>query len=304
MKTEEVKKVGILGAGKVGPSIVATIALKFPTILKVRETNGRVGPEEAFKRVSSCFPALVRRGKITEQKREEALSKVTITHKLEDLKDCQVLIDAVQDDVNLKSSLLSELNRLCSPQAIFATTSSILPVTTLAAASGRPDRFIGTHFCIPAHMMALVEVAPGLQTSMETFNFMMDFCRHLDKVPVKCKDRPGFIVNYLFFPFLISAVRALEAGLGSVEEIDTAIKLGLGHPMGPFELLDMTGIDNIHSLEAMYEQLKDERFAVPPLLYRMRDAGYHGKLAGKGFYDYAYKDEKGNPKPLSFLSSP
>lgn len=300
MKVEDVKKVGILGAGKMGHTIAATVSLKFPIILKVREVGAKVTPEEAGRRLAACYPALVRRGKITEQQKEESFHRVSITSKLEDLEDCQVIIDAVPDDMNLKTELLSQLNRLCSPQAIFTTTSSILSITSLGAASGRPDRFIGTHFCIPAHMMALVEVATGLQTSPETFGFTMEFCRQLGKAPVKCKDRPGFIVNYLFFPYLMSAVRALEAGLGTVEEIDTAMKLGLGHPMGPFEILDMTGVDHLDSFEAMYEQLKDERFAPPPLLYRMKDAGYIGKLSGRGFYDYNQKDKNGAPKPMNF----
>lgn len=300
MKIEDIKKAGILGAGKMGHTIAAMTSLKFPTIVKVRETGAKVTPEEARKRLSACYPALVRRGKITEQQKEEALSRITITAKLEDLKDCQVIIDALPDDLKIKNETLSQLNGLCPAHTVFTTTSSIFPITSLAAASGRPDRFIGTHFCIPAHMMALVEVAPALQTSQETVNFTMEFCKHLGKVPVKCKDKPGFIVNYLFFPYLLAAVRALEAGLGTVEEIDTAMKLGLGHPMGPFELLDMTGIDNVDSFAAIYEQLKDERFAPPPLLYRMRAAGYLGKLSGRGFYDYTRKDKDGKPEAMNF----
>lgn len=300
MKIEDVKKVGILGAGKMGRTIAPMVSLKFSTVLKVREISAKVTPEEALKRVSACYPALVRRGKITEQQKEEALSRITITSKLEDLKDCQVIIDALPDDLQLKNELLSQLNRLCPLQSVFTTTSSIFPITSLAAASGRPEHFIGTHFCIPAHMMALVEIAPALQTNQETVSFTTEFCKHLGKVPVKCKDKPGFIVNYLFFPYLLSAVRALEAGLGTVEEIDTAMKLGLGHPMGPFELLDMTGIDNVDSFEAIYEQLKDERFAPPPLLYRMKAAGYLGKLSGRGFYDYTQKTKEGTPKAMNF----
>ncbi|MDO8637468.1 MAG: 3-hydroxyacyl-CoA dehydrogenase family protein, partial [Dehalococcoidia bacterium] len=227
MKIEDVKKVGVLGAGKMGHTIATTVSLKFATVLKVRETGAKITPQEALKRVSTCYPALVRRGKITEQQKEEALSRITITGKLEDLKDCQVIIDALPDDLNLKSEMLSQLNHLCPPQSVFTTTSSIFPITSLAAASGRPEHFIGTHFCIPAHMMALVEVAPALQTNEETVSLTTEFCKHLGKVPVKCKDKPGFIVNYLFFPYLLSAVKALEAGLGTVEEIDTAMKLGL-----------------------------------------------------------------------------
>ncbi len=300
MKTEDIKKIGVLGAGKMGHTIAAAASLKFPVVLKVRETGAKVTPDEARKRLSGCYPALVRRGKITEQQKEEALSRITITGRLEDLKDCQVVIDALPDDLKIKNETLSRLNGICPAQAIFTTTSSIFPITSLAAASGRPERFIGTHFCIPAHMMALVEVAPALQTSQETVDVTMEFCKVLGKVPVACKDKPGFIVNYLFFPYLLAAVRALEAGLGTVEEIDTAMKLGLGHPMGPFELLDMTGIDNVHSFAAIYEQLKDERFAPPPLLYRMEAAGYLGKLSGRGFYDYTRKDKDGKPKPMSF----
>lgn len=300
MKIEDVKKVGVLGAGKMGHTIAAMASLKYPTVLKVRESGAKITAEEARKRISGCYPALVRRGKITEQQKEESISRVTITSKLEDLKECQVIIEAVPDDMNIKSDILSKLNQICPPQTIFTTTSSILPITSLCSASGRPDRFIGTHFCIPAHMMALVEVASGLQTNQETFEFTMEFCRQLGKVPVKCKDKPGFIVNYLFFPYLLSAVKALEAGLGTVEEIDTAMKLGLGHPMGPFEILDMTGIDNVDSFEAIYQQLKDERFAPPALLYRMKSAGYLGKLKGRGFYDYINKNKDGSPKPMNF----
>lgn len=287
MKVEDVKKVGIVGCGTMGPTIVAAVSLKYDVVVK--EVNQALA-DKAKERIAGCFPILVKRGKVTEEQKNQILSRLQVTTELEAIKDCQVIIDAVPDNLKLKGEILSSLNKMCPPETIFTTTSSILPITALAAASGRPDRMIGTHFCNPAHLMALVEVAPALQTSPQTIDFAMDFCRKLEKSPVKCKDWPGFIVNYLLFPFLISAIKAYQNGLATPEEIDTACKLGLGHPMGPFELLDMVAIDTcIVSMDALYQQLQEERFALPPLLKRMNEAGYLGRKVGRGFYDYTKK---------------
>lgn len=287
MKVEDVKKVGIVGCGTMGPTIAATVSLKYDVVVK--EVNQALA-DKGRERIAACFPILVKRGKLTEEQKDAVLSRLKVTTVMEDLKDCQVIIDAVPDDPKLKGEILSSLNKMCPPETIFTTTSSILPITALAAASGRPDRMIGTHFCNPAHLMALVEVAPALQTSQQTVDFAMEFCRKLEKTPVKCKDWPGFIVNYLLFPFLISAIKAYQNGLATPEEIDAACKLGLGHPMGPFELLDMVAIDTcIVSMDALYKELQDERFALPPLLKRMHEAGYLGRKVGRGFYDYTKK---------------
>ena len=289
MKVSDVKKVGIIGCGVIGPTIAAAIAPKYPVIVK--EVNKKLA-DKGFQNISSCFPQLVRRNMLTEVQQEVALSQVTMTTELADLKDCQVVIDAVPDIMDLKISNFAELNKICSSEAIFTTTSSLISITALAAGSGRPDHVIGTHFNNPAHLMALVEVAPAVQTSEETTNFMMSFLKDsLDKTPIKCKDSPGYIVNYLFFPWLIRAIKALEMGLGTVEDIDTAVRLGLGHRMGPFELMDMFGNhNNVRGFQTIYEQLHDEAYAPPPRLIKLFEAGHLGRMTGKGWYVY---DEQG-----------
>ncbi len=290
MKTEDVKKVGIVGCGVMGPTIAAAIAPKYSVLVK--EVNKKLA-DKGFQTISQCFPALVRRNVITEVEKEVALTQITMTTELADLKDCQLIIDAVPDILDLKIANLAELNKLCSKDTVFTTTSSLVSITALAAGSGRPDRVLGTHFSNPAHLMNLVEVAPAVQTSEETTNFVMSFMKDgLGKTPIKCKDSPGYIVNYMFFPFLIRAINALELGLGTVEDIDTAMKLGLGHRMGPFELMDMFGNDaNVNGFRTVYEQLHDESYAPPPRLVKLYEAGHLGRKSGKGWYVY---DEQGN----------
>jgi 3-hydroxybutyryl-CoA dehydrogenase len=289
VKVGDVKKVGVIGCGVMGPTIAAAVAPKYPVIVK--ELNKKLA-EKGEQSISNCLAQLVRRSIITEVQKEVALSQVTMTTELADLKDCQVVIDAVPDVMELKISNFAELNKKCSSEAVFTTTSSLISITALAAGSGRPDRVIGTHFNNPAHLMALVEVAPAVQTSEETTSFMMSFLKGgLDKTPIKCKDSPGYIVNYLFFPWLVRAIKALEMGLGTVEDIDTAVRLGLGHRMGPFELMDMFGMhNNVDGFQRMYEQLHDEAYAPPPRLVKLFEAGHLGRMTGKGWYVY---DEQG-----------
>lgn len=297
MKLTDVKKVGVIGAGVMGPTIAAVAALKYPVVIK--ELNKKLA-EKGLERVSQSLPALVKRNVITEVQKEVALAQVTATTELADLKDCQVIVDAVPDILDLKISNLAELNKICPPNAIFTTTSSLVSVTALAAGSGRPDRFIGTHFNNPAHLMELVEVAPALTTSAETTDFMMSFLKNLGKTPVKCKDSPGYIVNYVFFPFLLRAVKALEAGAGSVEDIDTAIKLGLGHRMGPFELMDMFGMDAmLTGPRSISEQLNDKEYAPHYLMVKLVEAGHLGRKTGRGWYVY---DDQGKKIGINKIS--
>jgi 3-hydroxybutyryl-CoA dehydrogenase len=285
MEVKDVKKVGIVGCGTMGPTIAAAVALKYPVVVK--ELNKELA-DKGFQSILQCFPALVRKNVITEVQNEVAISQISMTTDLKDLKDCQVIIDAAPDILELKISNFSDLNKICSPDTVFTTTSSLVSITALAAGSGRPDRVIGTHYNNPAHLMALVEVAPAVQTSQGTIDFIMSFLKEgLGKTPIKCKDSPGYIVNFLFFPYLIHAINALERGLGTVEEIDTAIKLGLGHRMGPFELMDMFGLDACKwGFEAIYGQLRDERYATPSTLVKLCEAGYLGRKTGKGWYIY------------------
>lgn len=289
MEVGDVRKVGIIGCGVMGPTVAAAVAPKYPVIVK--ELNKKLA-DKGLQSISYGLSQLVRRSRITEVQKEIALSQVTMTTGLADLKDCQVVIDAVPDMMDLKISNFAELNKMCSPDAVFMTTSSLISITALAAGSGRPEKVIGTHFNNPAHLMELVEVAPAVQTSEETTSFVMSFIKDgLGKTPIKCKDSPGFIVNYLLFPWLVRAIKALEMGLGTVEDIDTAVRLGLGHRMGPFELMDMFGMhNNAHSFQKIYEQLHDEGYAPPPRLIKLFEAGHLGRMTGKGWYVY---DEQG-----------
>ena len=289
MEVGDVRKVGIIGCGVMGPTIAAAVAPKYPVIVK--EVNKKLA-DKGLQSITYGLSQSVRRNLLTEVQKEVALSQVTMTTDLADLKDCQVIIDSVPDIMELKISNFAELSKMCSSDAVFMTTSSLISITALAAGSGRPDRVIGTHFNNPAHLMALVEVAPAVQTSQETISFMMSFLKDgLDKTPIKCKDSPGYIVNYLFFPWLVRAIKALEMGLGTIEDIDTAVRLGLGHRMGPFELMDMFGNhNNVHAFKIMYEQLHDEAYAPPPRLVKLFEAGHLGRMTGKGWYVY---DEQG-----------
>jgi len=298
MKIEEVKRIGIVGCGTMGATIVAAVAMKYPVVVK--EINKELA-DKGFKSVSQCFPALVRRNVITEVQKEVAISQIRMTTDIKDLKDCQVIIDAVPDVFELKISNFADLNKICPSDTVFTTTSSLVSITALAAGSGRPDRMIGTHYNNPAHLMDLVEVAPAVQTSQETIGFIMNFLKEgLGKTPIKCKDSPGYIVNFLFFPFLVHAINALERGLGTVEEIDTAIRLGLGHRMGPFELMDMFGLDACKwGFEAIYGQLQDQRYATPSTLVKLCEAGYFGRKTGKGWYIY---DEQGKKIGVTKIS--
>lgn len=289
MKIEDVKKVGIIGCGTIGPTIAAIVSTKYNVVVK--EVNKKLA-DKGHKGITGCFPTLVKRGIITEVQKEVALSRITMTTELKDFKDCQLIIDAVPDNLELKVANFADLDKICPESTVFTTTSSILSITALAAGSGRPDRVVGTHFNFPAHIMSMVEVASALQTSQETVDFIVSFLKDgLGKTPVKCKDSPGYIVNYIFFPFLISAIKAVERGVAGVDEIDTAIREGLAHRNGPFQLMDMFGNDNnLHAFQTLYEQLHDERFAPPTLLAKMVDAGHHGRKVGHGWYIY---DERG-----------
>ena len=285
MDIKDVKSVGVVGCGTMGSTIAAAIAPRYPVV--VREINKKLA-DKGFESITKFLPGLVRKNVITEVEMEVARSQITMTTTLKDLKDCQVIIDAVPDELDLKMSNFVELNKICSENTVFTTTSSLVSITALAAGSGRPDRVIGTHYSNPAHLMALVEVAPAVQTSQETIDITMSFLKDgLGKTPIKCKDSPGYIVNYLFFPFLINAIDAFERGLGTIEEIDSAMRLGLAHRMGPFQLMDMFGLDACKwGFEAIYGQLMDERFITPFTLAKLVEAGYLGRKTGKGWYIY------------------
>jgi 3-hydroxybutyryl-CoA dehydrogenase len=237
--------------------------------------------------VRSSLERLADKGKIDPPTRDGALGRLTWTTVLADLAGCDLIIEAVPEDAALKRELWRELEPRCAPAAIFASNTSSLSITEMAAATGRADRFVGLHFFNPVPLMPLVEVVRGLTTSAETFDAAIAFVGRLGKEPVAARDRSGFIVNRLLVPYLLDAVRALEQGVGSVADLDRGMQLGAGHPMGPFALLDFVGLDTILSIgEIMFEEYREARFAPPGLLRRMVASGLYGRKSGRGFYDY------------------
>jgi 3-hydroxybutyryl-CoA dehydrogenase len=279
------ERVGVAGAGLMGSGIAqAAAAGGVSTVVRdVSDAALRRG-ETA---VRSSLGRLVERGKIDAATRDGALARLTWTTDLAALAESALVIEAVPEDAALKRELWRELEPRCPPATIFASNTSSLSITEMAAATGRPDRFVGLHFFNPVPLMPLVEVVRGLTTSGKTFDAAMVFVRRLGKEPIVARDRSGFIVNRLLIPYLLDAVRALEQGVGSVTDIDRGMQLGCGHPMGPFTLLDFVGLDTTLSIgEIMFQEYREPRYAPPALLRRMVTAGLLGRKSGRGFYDY------------------
>jgi 3-hydroxybutyryl-CoA dehydrogenase len=238
--------------------------------------------------IERSLDKLVEKAALGPADRDAALGRLTYTTDLAGVADADIVIEAVTEDLEVKNRLWRDLDRRCPPTTIFASNTSSLTIGSMAAATARPDRVVGLHFFNPVPLMPLVEVVRGLATSEETFQRSVAFARSLGKQPVASRDTPGFLVNRLLVPYLLDAVRALEAGTGSVADLDTAMRLGCGHPMGPFTLLDLIGLDTaVHIAEIMFDEYREPRFAPPPLLRRMVIAGLYGRKSGKGFYDYS-----------------
>jgi len=218
-----------------------------------------------------------------------AAGRLTFTTRLADLADCDLIIEAVTEDLQLKTELWRALDASAPAATIFASNTSSLSIGEMAVATGRPDRFVGLHFFNPVPLMALVEVVRAVTTSRETFDRMLVFARRLGKEPIAARDRSGFVVNRLLVPYLLDAVRALEAGVATAGDLDRGMQLGCGHPMGPLALLDFVGLDTVVRIaEVMFDEYREQRFAPPPLLRRMVTAGLHGRKSGRGFYDYSF----------------
>jgi 3-hydroxybutyryl-CoA dehydrogenase len=277
--------IGVVGAGTMGSGI-AVVALRagFPTW--VCETDAE-SLDAGIGRIRAFLDGSVRRGKITAAERDAMLTRLHGTTVLEDLASCRYVIEAVYEDVEVKRTLFRRLHAAAAADALFLTNTSTLSVTSIAASTGHEERLVGMHFCNPAPLMALVEISPGLRTSPAALEEAQALAGRLGKTYVVTHDTPGFILNYFLIPFENDCIRALEEGLASVEDIDRAVKLGLGYPMGTFELLDTVGLD-VHYAVSMrlYEQLHDPRFAPPPLVRRMIDANRLGRKTGHGFYRY------------------
>jgi len=282
----EIKRVGVLGCGLMGSGIAQVAAgAGYETI--VRDVSqalldrGRAGIEKSLAK-------FVEKGKLPAADRDATVQRLKFTTTVADLKQADIVIEAITEDLGLKNALFKELDGLCSPGTIFASNTSSLTIAEMAAATKRPDRFVGLHFFNPVPLMPLVEVVRTVTTSEETFKRAFSFAASLRKEPVAAKDNSGFIVNLLLVPYLLDAIRAVERGVGSVPDIDKAMQLGCGYPMGPLTLLDFVGLDTTHHIaEIMFKEYREARYAPPPLLKRMVLAGMYGKKSGKGFYDYS-----------------
>ncbi len=279
-------RVGVLGCGLMGSGIAQVAAAAgYETI--VRDVSQEIW-ERARGGIEKSLAKLVEKGKLAATDRDAALKRLAFTTTTGDLKDCDIVLEAVTEDLVLKNALWSELDRLCGPRTIFASNTSSLTIAAMAAATKRADRVVGLHFFNPVPLMQLVEVVRTVTTSEETFGRAFAFAKSLGKEPVAAKDSSGFIVNLLLVPYLLDAIRAVERGVGSVPDVDKAMQLGCGHPMGPLTLLDFVGLDTTYRIaEIMFTEYRETRYAPPPLLKRMVLAGMTGRKSGKGFYDYS-----------------
>ena len=291
-----IQVVGVVGCGLMGSGITQVIAMSGFNVV-VREVNDQL-LDKGMGIIEKSLQKFVEKNQLTEVEKKNTLSRIKRTTAVSDLKNCDLVIEAVTENPPLKKELFAELDRLCPKHAILASNTSSISITEMAAATGRPERFIGLHFMNPVPLMKLVEVIRTIQTADEVFETGVQFAEKLGKVPVRTWDRVGFIVNRLLIPYLLDSIRVLEQGWGSIPDIDKSIHLGLNHPMGPFTLLDFVGLDTtLFIAEIMFEEYREPRFAPPPLLKRLVTAGWNGRKSGRGFYDYS--DPK-NPKPMDF----
>ena len=278
--------VGVVGTGAMASGIAEVIARAGNEVVLRGRSESAI--KKAKGAVEQSLEKAVGKGKLEQSDADDVLDRITTTLDFEDLAECDFVVEAVAEDLEVKSSIFKELDRATKPDAILATTTSSLSVVDLAAATGRPDKVIGLHFFNPAVVMKLVEVVRTVATADDIEQRCLAWVQSLGKRPVRCRDRAGFIVNFLLFPYLNSAVHMHEEGYGTPADIDAAMKLGCGHPMGPFELIDIVGLDVTFAiLDSLHEEFRERRYAPAPLLEHMVRAGYLGRKSGRGFYDYS-----------------
>jgi 3-hydroxybutyryl-CoA dehydrogenase len=295
----EIKKVGILGCGLMGSGI-AQVAAMAGFDVTVLEAEQRF-LDKGFGNIEKSLAKFAEKGTIKEPAAAvRARLKGTLKH--EDLADCDIIVEAIIENIDAKKAMFSKLDAVVKKDAIFSTNTSSISVTEVMATTQRPDRFVGLHFFNPVPLMKLVEVVRTIATDEQVFETAFEFGKKLGKVPVRTSDKTGFIVNRLLVPYLLDAIRAYEEGVGSIADIDSAMKLGCGYPMGPFTLLDFVGLDTTYYItHVMFDEFKERRFASPPLLKRMVMAGWFGKKSGKGFYDWS-NPEKPAPQDAALRS--
>ena len=283
----EIKKVGVLGCGLMGSGIAQTAATAGFDVV-VREVSDELC-ERGFKGIEKSLARFAEKGTITAEQQTGIRGRLRGTTNFADLADCDIIIEAIIENLDTKRDTYRQLDELCKPETIFASNTSSLSITEMLTATSleRQKRFIGLHFFNPVPLMKLVEVVKTILTDEAVYETAVDFGKRLGKVPVRASDKTGFIVNRLLVPYMLDSVRALEEGVGSIVDIDNAMKLGCGYPMGPLTLGDFVGLDTTYYIaEIMFNEFREKRFAPPPLLKRMVLAGLYGRKSGRGFYDY------------------
>ena len=289
-----IEKVGVVGCGLMGAGI-AQVAAQAGCDVMVREVSPEL-VEKGLKSIEKNLARLVEKGTMTAADRDAVRGRLRGTTKLEDLADRDLVVEAIIEQLPIKRELYGALDKICGPATLFASNTSSLSVTEMAAATKRPDKFFGLHFFNPVPVMKLVEVVRTIASDGKAYDDLVAFAKKLGKTPVLTSDRTGFIVNRLLVPYLLDAIRALEEGVANIVDIDNSMKLGCGHPMGPLTLLDFVGLDTTYYIsQIMFDEFHERRFASPPLLKRMVLAGWNGRKAGRGFYDYS---DPQNPKPM------
>ncbi len=281
----EVRKVGVVGLGAMGAGI-AQLCVEAGIETVGREISAELG-ESARDRIAHFLTRKVEKGQLEQSVRDEAVGRLALTTELDALADCDVVIEAIVEELGPKRELFAELDRLCRPDAVLATNTSALSVTEIAAATGRPERVVGMHFFNPAPLMPLVEIVRAELTGDDAFETAYELGARIGKTPIRCHDTPGFVVNRVLIPLLNDCIRVLDEARVSPEDLDTGMRNGAGWPMGPCALVDLVGIDvHVHASEALYEKTREQRMAPPPRLVAMRNAGLLGRKSGRGFYVY------------------
>jgi len=289
----EIKKVGVVGCGLMGSGVAQVAAMAgFPTV--VREVSNEL-LSKGLGGIEKSLAKFAEKGQITAEQKAASFARLQPTLKLQDFAECDLVIEAIIENLDRKRELFRELDAIAKPEAIFASNTSSLSVTEMMTATRRASQFLGLHFFNPVPLMKLVEVVKTVATDAAVLESALAYARAVGKTPIVTSDRGGFIVNRLLVPYLLDSIRALEEGVGTIVDIDNGMKLGCGHPMGPLTLNDFVGIDTTFYIsEIMFNEYREKRFAAPPLMKRMVAAGMLGRKSGKGFYDYS--DPK-NPKP-------
>jgi 3-hydroxybutyryl-CoA dehydrogenase len=290
----EIKKVGVLGCGLMGHGI-AQVAAQAGYDVVVREVD-QDRLEKGLGKIEKQLGRAVEKEKISQDNADAVRGRIQGTLDYGELSDCDLVIEAITEDLDRKLEMWREVDGVAKDGAVFATNTSSLPIVDQAVATGRPELFVGLHFFNPAQVMKLLEVVRCVTTSDDAFQAGLDFGESLGKSTVRTKDKAGFIVNRLLVPYMLDAIRAYEEGVGSISEIDEAMKAGAGHPMGPLTLADFVGLDTMGAIcEVMFDEFRERRFAKPPTLRKMLAAGWYGRKSGKGFYDYSGDEPVGNP---------